>query len=751
MRRMSWMLPLAVGLAAGCNKDAEDDTSKDGGPEPEVCLDDAAFFEQKVWTDTLQPVCLGCHTADGAARKSDLVLVPPTRPDHLEINRAVLENVAGLERDDVSIILRKPLGLDNHGGGKVLTDEDDPRYQHLVEFIDRMANPITCDNGDEVDDVTAGLELLSPTETLRKASLLMVGRLPTVEETTAVRNGGEDALVQVLWQMMGEDAFIEIFTERLNDVLLTDRYLRGADAIGIFDEDRFPTVRWYEGIDDGNRSRDATNDAIAREPLALAAHILRNDRPWTEILTADYTLVDAFSRRAWGLTDTTVVEVGNPESEAWQEVRIPDFPHAGVLTTPAFLNRYPTTDTNRNRHRSWFFFKTFLATDILNYADRPIDPDTSATFNPTLNDPQCTVCHATMDPVAGAFQNWNDDGEYRPPENGWYGEMAPPGFGEQALPAGSTPTALQWLAQQAVEDPRFGAAAVRLALQMYTHVPIMDVANVGDDDDKKAALALQDAFTNDVATELADRGWDFKYAIERVILSRYFRAENAGSALPGALQQAGTAHLLTPEELERKNQAVIGMPWASGSNRTPYLMSTYNMLYGGIDSFSVTERLTEANGVMAAIITRMANKLSCEAVPREFVLGMSQRRLFPYVEPSFVPVTDDGFPVPGAEQAIRENIRWLHLRMLGEDLALDDPEIDRTYALWVDVWTTGRDAIDAGDESNQLPWECQARADWWSGDAIPSDRIVQYDRDYTIRAWMAVVGTLLQDYRYLYE
>ena len=35
------------------------------------------------------------------------------------------------------------------------------------------------------------------------------------------------------------------------------------------------------------------------------------------------------------------------------------------------------------------------------------------TNNPTMHNPSCTVCHTVMDPVAGAFQDYGDDGFYR--------------------------------------------------------------------------------------------------------------------------------------------------------------------------------------------------------------------------------------------------------------------------------------------------------------------------------------------------
>lgn len=41
-----------------------------------------------------------------------------------------------------------------------------------------------------------------------------------------------------------------------------------------------------------------------------------------------------------------------------------DYPHAGALNTQAFLNRYPSTETNRNRARARWTFYHFLGIDI---------------------------------------------------------------------------------------------------------------------------------------------------------------------------------------------------------------------------------------------------------------------------------------------------------------------------------------------------------------------------------------------------
>ena len=746
--RLDQRLPVLITLAivSACDPEPVEDAA---------CVDDETFFRERVYPEVVQSTCMACHTIDGVAATSDLVFVTTARPDHLDVNHAALADVAGLERDGTSIVLIKPTGGDDHGGGAILK-EDDEGFALLQAYVERLKEPTVCEGGDDgVRDPDAGLVLLSPVATLRKASILLTGRLPTTAEIDAVRAGGEPALVSALWAQMAEERFVDVFVERMNDVLLTDKYYDSTSAgIGLVDDDRFPTVYWYEGEGDDSIYQDArerTSKAIAREPLALAAHIVRNDLPWTELLTADYTMVNAYSAMAYGVNEGAYPQWDDPESLAFRPAKVPGIPHAGLLTTPAFLNRYPTTPTNRNRHRAWTFFRTFLATDILTFADRPIDPTVSAVHNPTLNDPQCTVCHATMDPVAGAFQNWDEDGTLNPLEEGWYAEMLSPGFNDADMPATQRSTSLQWLAKQAVDDPRFAAAAVRTILEAYTGIEIYTALTAGDDDAKMAALEDQNAWIEATATAFADRGYAIKYVIEQVVLSRYFRAIDDDGATEGTLLHAGTAHLLTPEELDRKITAVTGYPWRRYVSHDNNLLNRYAALYGGIDSDAVTERLRAPNGVMASIGYRMAQEMACEAVPHDVVLPAHQRRLLPYVEMSYQPLTDDGFEVPGAKDAILENIRWLHLRMLGEDLPADHPEIQATWALWRDVWQAGKAAVAAEEVDDRLDGKCSAQVDPWTGDNLPSDRRVLYDETFTLRAWVAVFSYLAADWRFLHE
>ena len=716
----------------------------------ETCLDNDAFFRERVQQQVLEPVCMACHVASGSARESDLVLSTIVVPNYLDINQASMSNMAGLERDGESWLLRKPLGFEDHGGGAILS-EDSPEYQILVDYVARLENPVTCEQSredEESEDV--GLVLASPADTLRRASMRLAGRLPSPDESEFIFTHGEEGLGDALDLIMQDEEFVEIMKEDWNDVLLTDKYHPCCGAIGLVDYDRFYNLYWYEGKTNRNTKRSHLNKAIAREPLELIGYVLKEGKPFSEILTADYTMVNAYSGMSYGVTYDEP-DIDDPTTFDYFPAHLDGIPHAGILSTPAYLNRFPTTATNRNRHRAWAFYNNFLSTDILQMADRPIDITESEVHNPTLNDPQCNICHAVMEPVSGLFQNWDNDGHYNPPDEGWYPEMFSPGFGSAELPTSNKGEALQWLAQQTVSDARFALAISRQAYTSLTGLPVINPAEANLDPLLKEAWLLQSVFLERVSTRFRETDYNYRELLKDIILSHYYRAVDDAGATEGALLLAGTAQLLTPEKLNRKIKVTTGFTWRRSRTSTANLLDRYEMLYGGIDSNSVTERLREPNGIIANIGLRMATEVSCLTVSQDFAIPKDQRRLFPWVEVGYQPITADGLPVPEAERRIRKNIQYLHYRLTGEHLEVDSIEIDETYALWLSTWQEGRARVTSGEESQNLHHMCDVTTDYWTNETLPVEDRVYQDPDYTIRAWMAVMTYELSDYRFLFE
>lgn len=766
-RRGRWALgALAVSLmVAGCyhggpqiadeddpDEDVEEDQANLVGAG--TCVDTDEFFKEKIWAPVLSQKCIACHNPMGVAGNTDLVLQMADYPGYLEANKQTMANVARLEIDGMPLLLAKPSAAVEHGGGLQLRDDSD-EYALLGEMIDRFRAPTHCRHDGDINKFFAGIQQLDEEETLRKATFLLASRMPTPEELDEVRDAGIDALDPVLDTVLQEDAFYVRMKEIVNDMIHTDAYRIGDDAVETVDEDMFPTAFWFDDIDDTdtrNLMRRRANDAIAREPLEIVEYVLRNDLPFTEAFTADYTIVNPFSARSYGL-DLSMFADANDENEKlpWT---FEEYPQAGILTTSVFLNRYPTTPTNRNRARARYFYKFFLATDVMRLAARPIDATQIQTHNPTLNAAACNSCHNNIDPIAGAFQNWDDRGRYRPLVEGWHGDMVAPGFGERELPYEETPQALSWLADEMIQDPKFALAMVRL---VYTGItgqdPLEEPMELQDVDYLASirAYEAQDFVFKQVAEAFVSSGYDLRVVIKELVKTHYFRAVGTDEALDEQrymeLADMGTARLLPPEALERRLVSTLGMGWQKGGANVLLSGDYYKFFYGGIDSVSVTDRLTEMNGVMASVVDRMANEMACTVTAADFTRAPEERVLFPEVELGDLP------GAPGAEQAIRNNLVYMYDHLLGEALTADDPEIDRAYGVFTAVWQDGQAGLLLEEDPYPmaLPNPCRATTDPATGEAIPADAQITEDPDYTVRAWMAVTTYMLGDHRYLYE
>lgn len=754
-RRTTLSVPIVLAallIASSCKDE------NDGG----ACVDNATYFKEEIWVPILSQNCIQCHTTTGAAKDSDFILVTSDwGPDWLERNMEVVEEIAKRTYEGESWLVLKPTNTIEHGGGERISVGSE-EYERFKTLIERIEDPVVCeDDGAAEADFFEGVVLLDEVATLRKASLSLVGRLPTETEEQRVRDGGFEALDAVLDEMMQTDAFYSRIEEIYNDYFLTDRYLssgNGTPAIDLLDPEDYPNAYWFEDLPEGEYEVAArfANDAVAREALKLVSYVVKQGRPFSEILTADYMVVNPFSAKVYGVNASFEDEYDPNE---WVEARLPGIPHAGVLSSHMMMNRFPTTPTNRNRHRSRKVFEFFLATDVQRLGDRPIDPTNIQDFNPTMNNPNCTLCHAIIDPVAGTFQNWDELGRYRPPEGGWFTDMRPPGFGDEVLPADQFDAGLPWLAQQIVQDPRFAASVVHIMFKgLSGQDPLREPTDTSAEDylARVRAFEVQSEIFGEIANKFRDSDYDLRVVIKEIVKTPYYRAANAeplDETRALELAEVGTGRLLTPEQLHRKIQAVTGYPWRRDADSDDYLLDLdwYRIFYGGIDSDTVVTRITEPNGIMANVAARMANEVSCWTTARDFVLPPAERRLFPFVEVSFEPEDENGFEVPAAAQAIRTNIQYLHQRMLGEYLELNDPEINRTYELFLSVWKDGRKGLADDTYDDFLPFQCRAIDDYWTGQELPDIQKIERDDRYTIRAWMAVMTYLMMDYRFLHE
>ena len=79
--------------------------------------------------------------------------------------------------------------------------------------------------GELGEDLFANAVLASPEVTLRRASLLLAGALPSEDALASVRSGGDDALRFQLRYLMQGEGFHDFLIESANDRLLTDKWI----------------------------------------------------------------------------------------------------------------------------------------------------------------------------------------------------------------------------------------------------------------------------------------------------------------------------------------------------------------------------------------------------------------------------------------------------------------------------------------------------------------------------------------------
>jgi hypothetical protein len=750
----------------------------DGGLETVIhrepsCTAVDAFFAEEVWGKVGERTCLKCHNAKGDAAESEFVL-QETLQDHtaLEKNRQTFLRHAIAQEDGMSRLLLKVAGELEHGGGEVLKN-DSTGYKILSQFVRRSTGkPIVFPSPAELNlkPFFVGVQMMTPGRLLRRVTLSLAGRLPTPVEQTDVRKGGLKALDTILVRIMKEEAFYELLQEAFNDILL----IRGYDGVAetALSYEHFNHRNWYQkhdlssvGNEDAQREaryklvRDY-REAMLREPLELIKYIVRNERPFTDILTADYIMVTPYTSRGYGIYQDLKDKFKNPDDpfeyiptqlpslkhrdgRSHQESPTGFYPHAGVLSTFQYLKRYPTTETNRNRLRVRMYFEHFLGVDIMALAPRVNDAAKITTEYeiPTMEAADCVVCHKVIDPVAGLFQDYyavDGKGIFGPRENGWYKDMFGPGLYGEDLPAEDRWRSLQWLGEWTVKDPRFAVAMVKHVWYiLYGRKPLLPPEDIDDPlfSVKRRSYLVQCNEIEQIATRFTQAKFNLKVIFRELVLSKFYRVDglNISTTDPNRLAELddlGLIHMLSPEQLERKLTAIFGRKWGRLTHRE----SNFKILYGGIDSKAVTTRITEPSGAMGAIQRIMANDVACKNVAADFSLPAKERRLFPTIEPSVIPALN-----AESDQQIKYAIIHLHHLILGRDDTAEDPEVQRTFDLFAGIISDARsqDKFDPRET-----YACQSLREQTPRDPDP---------EYTIRAWRGVVTYLLRQLDFLYE
>ena len=269
-----------------------------------------------------------------------------------------------------------------------------------------------------------------------RLALGLWGSLPDEALLAAADRGelsGEDGLLAQFERMLASERSLGLVRGFVPQWLQLER-LAGHRP----DPERFPDYR------------SALTGSMLEEPVALFAAILREDRPATELLTADWTVLDARLAAHYGLE----LPAERP-GEGGARVSLARTGRRGLLGPGAVLTA--TSDPGRTSPvlRGKWVLEALLGDPppppppgVLTL-DETAPPDPSHSIRARLeqhrSNPGCAACHASLDPLGFALEGFDAIGRERPGEVDELGE----------LPDGTRIEGARALAELLEDDPRF--------------------------------------------------------------------------------------------------------------------------------------------------------------------------------------------------------------------------------------------------------------------------------------------------------
>ncbi len=501
---------------------------------------------------------------------------------------------------------------------------------------------------------------LSPVDHLVRASMALRGVRPSVEDMEAVRDD-PDKLPGLVDAYLDSPAFGETIREMYDEVWLLRAFLF-----------MFAPRGEYEGMD-----MVEFDNSVGESPLRLIEHVVMNDRPFTEIVTADYAVANEYVATVWGMDY-------DGDGQEWIETRYPEpgRPHAGILSDSKLFIRHYSAPLNAQRGRANAISKGLLCFDFL---ARDIDvsgnvdlSDPEAVKN-AVKSPACASCHQTLDPLGGFFWSYeyfvfpSDTQQY--PMSTWrpeYEQHRPFFSGREPGYFGLEADDLQDLGARIAADPRFAQCAAR---RFYGYFAQVDPKEVPFD----LVAHLQGAFV--------DSGMSAKALARAAVLSDAFRASH-GESEAAAADLVGLKKL-RPRDASRMMADLTGFTWqtrvdfsifAERGVTSPYgtidLMKDtllgYEVLMGGLDDFVVNQPVHTFNPTMSLVMQAFATEAAGFVVDRDLdAIGPIRAKLLTEVDEE-----------ERDEADLRAQLAQLHLRLFGEFVEPDGAEVDLSYELF---------------------------------------------------------------------
>ena len=484
--------------------------------------------------------------------------------------------------------------------------------------------------------------LMDETSFLRRLSLDIRGILPSVEEYDRLTDKG--AIEQV-------DAFLqdEYFGTRVRG-MFADYYQTEVDSYLV------------TGADFGVVSEAGFREAVGQEPLRVIQEIATNDLPWTNLVTADWTMANEVSSLLFPV---------DYEGEGWQKAHYTDGrPAAGILASNGMWWRYTSTLSNANRNRANTISRLLLCT---NYLHRPIQfdrgldlLDEEAVQDAISQNPSCVGCHQTLDPLAAhlfGFLAIQSDSPlevqlYHPDRERSYQQF----LGVSPAYYGQSSYGLQQLGEHIAGDDRFLSCVIEQVSEQLLgrEYQIQDIgwSTPHRNQFLQDGLVLRSLIRSIVSDPVYRPGW--------------YESDTTGS----------NAKLLKPSQIISVVEALTGFVWEYQDD------GMFDNDIVGLKSLSGGGHVfVEPSATYILSVSRLMEQAAMYVVMQEHEQEPSQRKFF--VEVS----VDEGLEEK-REESIAMLQRW-HLLLFGRNIEPEGEEIAANIDLWNALYSIHNDSFEA--------------------------------------------------------
>ncbi len=496
---------------------------------------------------------------------------------------------------------------------------------------------------DTAEATVAALPVMDDARLLSRLSLDLRGVRPTPAELETLA-ADPSRLAELTEDFLHDPRFEERVQQLYAEVYLTraDAFLLRAADFGEDDEVAFAR-------------------AVGEEPIRLVARVAAEDRPWTDIVTVDWTMANESNANAWNL------DYSGP---GWAPARYQDGrPAAGVLSTNGMWWRYGSTASNANRKRANQVSRILLCNDYLVRPitfDRNVDLlDQDAVEDAIANNPDCANCHISLDPLAAyffGFWNYAEDSyleasSYHPERERLWADV----LGTSPAYYGQPGTSLADLGRQIASDPRFPTCAVE---QVFEGLLRREV----EPSDMDALTAHREAFLQD--------GLRMRALFRSIVQDPRYRSADVEAA-----DDAGAVpvKMVTPDQLVSQVAALTGYQWTyQGADMLSNDLVGLRTLAGGADGVTVNRSARSPNATIVLVQERLAELAGVYAVEQAIAEGHSD--LFAEIDLNDTPASN---PDGSVAQIVA-----LHKAIFGRTIAPDGPEVAANldlYAALLDI------------------------------------------------------------------